>query len=152
VRATFLRSALATVLCLISGSSFAIYRCDTEGRVSYSDTACPGGKELDIKSSETDNAPDARRQLANDRKILQRAEARQDKVEAAESRARQRAARKRSAADKKCEALERKQRWANEDQKAASAKAVEKARRKASRASERYEAECGKRHPLLLQG
>ena len=142
---------MAALLCLISGSSFAVYRCNTDGKVSYSDIACPGGKELDINTSDTGNAPITRKQLANDKKALQRDESKQDKLDAAEGRARQRAVRQRNAADKKCEALERKQRWANEDQNVASPKAVEKARRKASRAVERYQAECGKRSPPLLQ-
>jgi len=146
-----LRGALVAALCLISGSAFAIYRCDIAGAVSYSDAPCPGGRELDIQ--QPSDRPAAAKRLAEDKKTVRRAEAEHSKAEAAEAKARQRAAKRRLAMDRKCDALERKQRWAKEDQKAASAKAMDKARQKANRAAERYEAECGngQRLPPMLQ-
>ncbi|RJF98879.1 DUF4124 domain-containing protein [Noviherbaspirillum saxi] len=148
LRSTFIG---ALFLCL-SNPALAVYRCEADGKVSYSDIACPSARQLDIKASSAGPTPTDKKRLAEEKKFVERAEKARHKEEAAEEKARQRAARQRLAQDKKCDALARRQRWASEDVSAATQKSAEKARRKASRVNEQYEAECGARRTELLHG
>jgi len=142
---TLLFSLTALLLCA-SGSAHAVYRCDTDGKTSYSDQPCANARKLDITAPPPDAASNARRiekEIADGKKQLHKLEADRQKQDADAGRQRHRAARQQAALDKRCSSLERRQRLANEDAAAASGKAFDKARKKAGRANEAYEQECG---------
>ncbi|WP_151634210.1 DUF4124 domain-containing protein [Noviherbaspirillum aerium] len=142
----YLFFALTAALLTFSGASHAVYRCDVDGKTSYSDQPCASGRKLDIADAPPDAASNARRiekGLAASKKELRQLEAQRRKHEAEASRKRQRAERKQAAMDRRCDSLERRQRWARDDAAAATGKASDKARKKAQRATEVYEGECG---------
>lgn len=137
--------SLTAVLMAASGSSHAVYRCNADGKISYNDQPCDGGRKLDIADAPPDAASNAQRiekELAAGKKQLKQLEAERQKSEAAAAKERQRAARQQAAFDRRCERLERRQRWTSDEAAAAAGKAADKARKKAQRAAEVYEQEC----------
>jgi hypothetical protein len=137
-----LRMLLSGLLLLCAFPAFAIYKCDSGGKVSYSDTLCPGGAKLDIDNEPPRDAATARRKAAQDEKKLERLETDHRKRKEREDKAWQRTAKSGAALHRKCATLARKQKWAEEDATAAAGKTSAKAKRKAERASETYQSEC----------
>lgn len=125
--------------------AFAIYKCEANGQMSYSDVPCPGGKVIDDtsgKSSSTD-ANRARQQLAQQKNEAQQLANERHKREAIEEKQQRQNARSDAAKQKKCAASALHQKWAEEDAAKATGKAAPKALRKARRAAEKHELECG---------
>lgn len=140
---TMLRGLITALLLSCSIPSFAIYKCEAGGKVSYSDVECGGGKTLDVSITPGVNpTEDSKRALQEKRQLEQLQKARH-KREAKEDKERQQAARADASKQKKCATLGRRQKWADEDAAAAKGKASDAARRKASRIAEEYLAECG---------
>jgi hypothetical protein len=123
-------------------SAFAIYKCEGNGTVTYSDSPCPGGKPLDIGSIPPSDLADARRRADQEKQALSRIENERRKQEVREEKERRKSARARAALERKCAALERRRKWAAEDAASAAGKSAEKAKRKARRAEELFDAEC----------
>lgn len=123
-------------------SAFAIYKCEANGTVTYSDAPCAGGKQLDINDTSPSDAADARRRAAQEKQELGRLESERHKQELQDEKERKKSARSRAALERKCASLERRRKWADEDAASAVGKSVEKARRKARRAEELFDAEC----------
>ncbi|WP_147375721.1 DUF4124 domain-containing protein [Noviherbaspirillum cavernae] len=138
-----MRTALLSLLVSVSAPVFAIYKCDVNGKVTYSDETCPGGKALNINSMPSTDGTAAKRQLTEDEKKLKRLEDQRHKREAREEREQNQIARANAAQRKKCSSLAQRKRWADEDFAATAGKASEKARIKARRAGEQYNLECG---------
>lgn len=147
-RKTMLRPLLIGVLLSCTAPSFAIYKCETGGKVSYSDTECAGGKALDINAAPPADASGASRQAMQEKRQVERLEKARHKREAMEERALQRAAKADAARQKKCATLARRQKWADEDAASAVGKTGETARRKARRIAEEHLAECGRQDTL----
>lgn len=134
------------VLVSASSASHAVYRCDADGKTSYSDQPCAGSRKLDIANPPPDVASNARRiekEVAAGKKQLQALEAEREKSEAAAGKKRERAARQQAVLDRRCASLERRQRAASDGAAAVAGKAADKARIKAQRAAQAYEQECG---------
>jgi len=129
----------ACILCL-SAPAFAVYKCESNGHVTYSDSPCPGGRQLDI--SPAPDATDARKRAAQEKQVLNRLESEQHKTELKEEQDRRQAASRQAAKQRKCASLERRKKWASEDAATAYIRSAEKAKRKARRAEEIFEAEC----------
>ncbi len=120
--------------------ALAVYKCESDGKVGYSETPCPDGQLLDLNTSVRDaDAAQAKQQITADKKKLANMENTRHKREAIEERA----ARVQAAKYKKCAALAQRKKWALEDAASASGKSSAKARRNAQRLSEKYELECG---------
>lgn len=135
---------LLFVLLSFSAPALAIYKCEFDGKVVYSDAPCHEGRMKELVITPPLSDPDAaQRQLAQDKKEAQRLEDRRKKHEAIEDRNRQRAAKAHEARKKKCATLALRTKWADEDAAKAAGKTVEKAKRNAQRAAEKYQLECG---------
>ncbi|WP_034292283.1 hypothetical protein [Herbaspirillum sp. RV1423] len=136
------------LLLLSTTPAWAIFKCEANGQVTYSDIACADGKPLDVYdnrgfSKPEQNLPD------KDGTQSRRLENTLAKEEQRRARLRQRAQkddeRRQLAADKrrkKCTLLAQRKKWSEDDQRVADVKSQEKARRKMQRATERYLAEC----------
>jgi hypothetical protein len=138
-----LRRLMLSVALCASAPAFAIYKCETAGQVSYSDTPCAGGRMLDIGSGSTSDERRAANQAAQEKKLLKRLQDERHKQLAIDEKAHQRAARTEAVRRNKCESLDRRQRWAHEDAALATGKSAERARRKARRADEQFHESCG---------
>ncbi|MCW5298127.1 hypothetical protein DXT88_08040 [Herbaspirillum lusitanum] len=139
---------LALSLLLCSLPAWAVYKCDSDGKVTYSDAACANGTTVAIDDARGVNSP-TQTTAAKDKALRQRL----DKSRAAEEKrvSRQREkqereeARARLVAEKqkrKCAQLAQRKSWAEDDLRNAPVKTMEKARRKSQRAAENYRAEC----------
>lgn len=134
-----------TVAFLLSCSTpaLAVYKCAEDGKVSYSDTPCAGGRQLDISIPAVD-ATSARQQFAHEKNELKRLENDRHKREAIEEKEQLRVARAMASRKKKCDALARRVKWAEEDSRLAQGRSTEKAKRRAHRLTEQYDGECAK--------
>lgn len=144
------RILLIGVLLCISGPTFAIYKCESGGKITYSDTACPDGKTIDVDSTEPADAAQARKRAAAEKKQLNRVETERRKLDVKEEREQRRAARANATQQKQCARLARRQQLANEDARSATGKTAARAKTKARRATEQYEEECGGQNRPLL--
>ncbi|MFJ9450030.1 MULTISPECIES: DUF4124 domain-containing protein [unclassified Herbaspirillum] len=148
VRPPLLALPLLLSLLLCSLPAWAVYKCDSDGKVTYSDAACANGKSIAIDDTRGVKSP-APVAAAKDKAVQQRL----DKSRAAEEKrvSRQREKQEREDAraklvaekqKRKCAQLAQRKAWAEEDLRNAPVKTMEKARRKSQRATENYRAEC----------
>ena len=136
---------VSTALLLCSAAAHATYKCNDHGNVSYSELPCTNGQQQIVPA--TPATPDSRRadqQLLQQKADLQRLQKQRHQREAVEHTEQQRLARARVAQQKKCKTFAQRQKWAEEDARAAAGKKVESARHKARRAAEKYALECEK--------
>lgn len=136
-------------LLVLSAPVAAINRCESNGKVSYSDAPCHDGKAVKFEapagsqSSSADTAA-ARQQAIREKNTLTRIEKDRQRREAQEEKERQKFARADAIQKKKCKDLALRQKWAEEDAAVATGKLAEKAKRNARRKAEKFQAECGK--------
>ncbi|HYD62311.1 MAG TPA: DUF4124 domain-containing protein [Noviherbaspirillum sp.] len=144
-----MRRLLLTSLLSLSFSlpAFAAYKCEANGKITYSDIPCADGKQVEIAGvasvSETDAAR-ARQQAKSEKAELARIERERRKEEAAADKKAQLAARNAAVKNSKCSSMAQRVKWSEEDAARATGKSVEKARLKARRLAESYELQCGK--------
>jgi hypothetical protein len=141
------RGMVAVLMLAASMSVHAAFRCDDNGKVSYSDVACAGGATVpttDLRAPATIKAEqdDALRRAAADKVRLQRLEADRSKAERTERKERLHASAVASAQRRKCETLAQRRKWADDDVATASSRNAEKTRRKARRIAEQYTLDC----------
>ena len=137
----------AFVLFLMLGlasPAWAIFKCDSGGKIEYTDTPCDSGKILEVDTSAPADAASANRQAAQEKHHLKSLERERHKREAADDRALKKASRESATRHKKCTAHANRQRQASQDVSRTTGIANERARRKAQRITEAYEAECGR--------
>ncbi len=139
--------ALLLVLALACTNALAasaVHRCESGGKLNYSDLPCPGATAISI-----DEAPPAehnvrasdasqQRQAAELARLQQLRELR----ERQDQRIRDLAARGAAAREKKCQALAMQRRWREEDLRDASLKQEANARKRLRRTEERFRDEC----------
>lgn len=138
---------MAILLATLTGfatPAFAVYKCEADGKVTYSDEPCPGGKQLDLNITSVTNSSNGDSRLKQEKATLQKLEKERHRREAVEQRERQSANRANATRQKKCDGLARRQKRAAEDVSKSVGKANEKAKLKARRITEDYEAECGR--------
>ncbi len=139
--AALMAIAMAT---FITAPAAAVHRCESGGKVSYSDLPCPGASRLNIndappasrKPVETDASQ--QRQAAELARLQQLRELR----ERQDQRIRDLAARGAAAREKKCRTLAMQRKWHEEDLRDASLKQEGNARKRLRRTEERYREEC----------
>ncbi|MFT5531997.1 MAG: hypothetical protein ACI8WM_000204 [Burkholderiaceae bacterium] len=141
------RGLLALLMLATCMSAHAVFRCDAQGKVTYSDVACEGGIAVpasDLRAQATMNAErdDAMRRAAAEKVQLQRLEVTRSKAEHAERKERLHASAVASARRRKCETLDQRRKWADEDAATATGRHAEKALRKARRIAEQYVLDC----------
>lgn len=143
------RFVAVLTLFFYSAASHAIYKCEENGKITYSDEQCESGsaRAIDTTNSRLTNAAvsEATERNKRNRETLKQLESTRQKEEATEEKARQKKLRASEALRKKCQAMALKVKWSEEDAAAATGKSINKAKRTASRQREKYEAECGKR-------
>lgn len=139
--------AFSALLCC-AAPALALFKCESAGNVTYSDSPCTSGKtvELDDRTAKPAAADTsrARQQSAQEKKEATRLEADRHRREAKDGREQTQIARAAIAKRKKCTALAQRRKWSEEDAASASAKSIAKTQKKARRMAEKYEAECGK--------
>ena len=124
--------------------AWSIFKCEADGKVSYTDTPCDGGKFIEAATTAPADATHAIRQATQEKRQLKVLERERHKREAAEERDLKKASRESAARHRKCAAHARRQKLANQDVARSTGIANEKARRKAQRITEDYEAACGR--------
>ncbi len=147
----FIPMMAACAICVSASASVSaataaatMYKCSTDGKVSYGDRPCTNATgtatEMKVAAPERDMETMARmaRQIALAQQLTNRDDARALREEQAAERA------QRSAASRKvkCDRLRLRQRWANEDVRAAAPKKGAAASIKARRQMENMALEC----------
>lgn len=140
------RAAAGRLLVLmmlgLASPAWAVFKCDIDGRIVYTDTQCDGGKVIAVPAPvDTALANQAGEKEKRKLKTLERT---RHKREAADERALKKASTASAARHKKCAAHALRQKHANDDVSRTTGIANEKARRKAQRITEAYEADCGR--------
>lgn len=128
----------------MAAPSWAIFKCETGGKVSYTDMPCDGGKVIETRTAATVDSAAASRQSTDEKRLLKSLERERHKREAAEERDLKKASRQSAARHKKCDAHIQRQRLAKQEVSRTTGIANEKARRKAQLVTEKYEADCGR--------
>lgn len=136
---------LLSIIVMISTPAFAVYKCESHGKVTYADMPCgPGQSQLPPSPPPAD--PLAAQRLAkSEREQLAAIEQREERLQS--ERQKEQAARNKAAAalKKKCSLLAMQSRWSAEDAAANGQLVSEKTtalKRQARRKAERFEAEC----------
>jgi hypothetical protein len=142
------------LLCLLvapPASALAIYKCESDGRVLYSDTQCRGGKLLALREPVRNNPPASPTKINAEveQARLQGSRLENERLlrEAAQQAALERVALDDYLLTKKCAALALRKRWADEEAQLASNRSGyddsgQNARRIARAVNEKYEAQC----------
>lgn len=134
-------------LLIYSTSASAIYKCEEQGKVVYTDAKCENGKVTTVDTTNSHISKTALNEAAergkHEKATLKQLESARRKDEAAEEKARQKQLRASEALRKKCQAMALKVKWSEEDAASATGKSAEKARRVALRQNEKYRTECG---------
>lgn len=133
---------MGALLCLAAPAS-AVYRCEVEGRIAYGDIECADGVQIRTGSVPFEEAAQARKRAADEKRQLSRLETEQRKQARRQEAAQRRAAKADASHQKRCTTLAQHQRSAHEGARLTTPKTSAKARLKASRADEQYEQECG---------
>lgn len=144
-----LRAPCAAVLCAATLAAHAqtVYKCTTDGKVSYADTPCPAGA-VAVATLDTPSAPAvANPAPSRDLKRLQKESAALEKArlqrEEKDERASDHAAQAAAVQRKKCGKLKLTRQWADEDvRRAATITNIDNARLRAKRAAETLALEC----------
>lgn len=147
-RRIILRIILPLLLCGLCTPSHAIYKCQAQGSVTYSDRPCEG-RPLDLppppppsssSSAKSDNSgSDALRREKSEVTRLQRI---REQRERQDQQIRDLAARGAAARERKCKSLSLQLRWREEDLREANLQETKKARVRARRAAEKLAMEC----------
>lgn len=138
-----LRVLLIAILISLSAPALAAYKCESDGKTTYGDAPCPGGKEIDINDpASPSEASKIRQQTAQENKKVKQLENARHKREASDEREQQRVARAYAAKKHQCASLAQRQTWIHEDAAKAVGKAAVKAKLKARRADEKFQLEC----------
>ncbi|MEO0316658.1 MAG: hypothetical protein RL404_335 [Pseudomonadota bacterium] len=134
----------AAIMSAFPLPALAIHRCQSAGKISYSDLPCPGSSLMRIddpvRSTPTANEADTnqQRQAAELARLQQLRELR----ERQDQRIRDLAARGAAAREKKCHTLGLQRKWREEDLRDASLRQEANARKRLRRIEERYRDEC----------
>jgi hypothetical protein len=125
----------------------AIDKCESGGRIIYSDQGCGNGRTLEYVAPapppDASDAASARQRAAQEKRELDRLQSERRSAQARQEREQQRIARAALARERKCRMLALSRKWSSEDAAAADLKSVSRARRNALRNVEKYEAVCG---------
>ena len=138
---------LALGMCALVQAAGAqtIYKCTTDGKVSYGEQPCAAGKTTELTVLTVPPAPsgkEAAEALARDKARLAALQQGRASADAREERERERGARAAAATRQKCERLRLQVKWADEDAARAGKEAATAARLKARRQAEALAVQC----------
>ena len=134
---------LAALLYILNQSAFAIYRCEQQGQITYTDLPC-SGTELNI-STARNSAPEHEKdtdKLAKEKSEVARLQKLREQREHQDQQIHDLAVRGAALREKKCRSLALKLKWRQEDVREAPLHSQQKARTKERRAAETYQNEC----------
>jgi hypothetical protein len=146
-----LRILLLALLIASPAHAIAIYKCESNGKILYTDAHCAGGKLPDLRERVRNNPPlsvmAVKAEIARAKQEANRLREQRLVQEAMEQAQQQRLALDDYIFTKKCVALALRKRWADEEAQLASGFAgyqdtEYKARRIAHAVNEKYELEC----------
>ena len=121
-------------------SAFAVFRCERQGTVTYTDFPCDGRK---VEITRTETPPqDSDTHLKRERSEVGRLQKLREQRERQDQQIRDLAARGAAAREKKCRSLSLQVKWREEDLREATLDKATKARTKLRRAQEKYDSEC----------
>jgi hypothetical protein len=122
-------------------AAYAVYRCESLGKISYSDLPCAGA-QLELSSPATpaiDNHEDAMKQ---ERREVSRLQKLREQRERQDQQIRDLAARGAAARERKCRSLALQVKWREEDLRESTLDKANKARTRLRRAVEKFDTEC----------
>jgi hypothetical protein len=119
-----------------------IYKCTTDGKVSYGEQPCTAGKTMQLAVPPAPSGEQAAAALERDKARLAALQKERAAVNAREERDRERSARGAAATRQKCERLRLQVKWADEDAARAGKEAATAARLKARRQAEALAVQC----------
>jgi len=139
---------LLSLLMAVSMPAMAVYKCESQGRITYTDIPCGTTQTALPPLPYAADAAAATQQAASERRQLAAIEKSQQAERVANDREQQRHKRDKTdiAHKKKCRLLELESKWSAEDAAAGSHTVSDKSqtlKKAARRKAERYEAECG---------
>ncbi len=121
-------------------SALAVYRCEQNGKITYTDFPC-AGREVEItRSASAPQADDDR--LRRERGEVGRLQKLREQRERQDQQIRDLAARGAAAREKKCRSLALQQKWREEDLRESTLDKADKARTRLRRAQEKFDSEC----------
>lgn len=128
----------------ITAPAAAVHRCESGGKLSYSDLPCPGASTLKIDDAPPASRKPAEADVSQQRQAteLSRLQQLRELRERQDQRIRDLAARGAAAREKKCRTLAMQRKWHEEDLRDASLKQEVNARKRLRRTEERYREEC----------
>ena len=140
--------SLLSLLMAVSMPALAIYKCESHGRTTYTDTPCGAAQSELPRAAAPSDPAGARRQAASERSQLARIEKDQEKARASHERQQKRSEKDKTAQahKNKCTLLALEKKWSAEDAASVTRMVSDKTdslKRQARRKAERYEAECG---------
>lgn len=131
---------LLLVALLSPVSALAVYRCEQNGKITYTDFPC-AGREVEItRSASAPQADDDR--LRRERGEVGRLQKLREQRERQDQQIRDLAARGAAAREKKCRSLALQQKWREEDLRESTLDKADKARTRLRRAQEKFDSEC----------
>lgn len=140
-----LRIVLSSMFIFVSSPALAVYKCESGGKVTYSDAPCANARQLDVKDAVLPaDAAQASQRAKREKAELNRIDATQKKVDAQADRNRQQFARTTARQTKTCDLLALRKKTRDDAITTATPKAVARARIKARQAGERFDLECSK--------
>jgi hypothetical protein len=143
-----MRVLLILAACLLPAASYAqpVYKCSVDGKTSYADQPCTHGASKPLPPPGGISPADTMGPQGGDARTLlelEKARIARDKAQAREDRVQARAARSAQARRQKCDKLRLRQKWAEEDlARTAHGPKHEAARIKARRRRETLAVEC----------
>jgi hypothetical protein len=140
---------ILSFLVVLSAPAIAINKCESNGKISYSDEPCRNSKAVKFDASPSieplaADTANARQRAMREKNELKRIESDRRQHEAQEDKEHQKLARADAGKKKKCADLALQQKWAEEDANRASGKSADKIKRTARRKAEKFQLECSK--------
>ncbi|MFM7633676.1 MAG: hypothetical protein ACKO65_10045 [Betaproteobacteria bacterium] len=120
--------------------AYAVYRCESSGKISYSDLPCAGSQlAISQASSTTDSADPVSK---NERSEVSRLQKLREQRERQDQQIRDLAARGAAARERKCRSLALQVKWREEDVRESTLDKAHKAKIRLRRATEKFDSEC----------
>jgi len=135
---------LLTLVLPAAWAQAQVHKCTVDGKVTYSQAPCERGQATMLAVPDAPKPdPEAKAELARQKKDAKLLETERRKREARQERDDEAAHRAAATRRNKCNKLRQDQKWAEEDARGALIQHSERAQIKARRAAERYKLECG---------
>ena len=135
-----MRIFLLLFLLLGSFCSHAVYRCESQGTVGYSDLPC-NGHELELSSKPAAPSRD-NDVMKQERSEVSRLQKLREQRERQDQQIRDLAARGAAARERKCRSLALQVKWREEDVRESTLDKAQKAKVRLRRAEEKFDSEC----------